>query len=79
MSTPGSHTTPSTASGVIFTDCGLLNSAAKRAPARKRSKSSTGRLPVLIKGKRVRTIIQSGSRAKVARWSIQSISPEPMK
>ncbi len=56
MSTPGSNTTQSTASGVIFTGCGLLDAAAKRAPARKRAKSSAGRLPVLIKGKRVRTI-----------------------
>ena len=56
MPTPGSHTTHTTAPGVIFTDCGSLKAAAARAPARKRTKSATGRLPVLIKGKRVRTI-----------------------
>lgn len=56
MPTSGSHTTQSTASGVIFTGCCLLNAAATRAPAPKRAKSGTGRLPVLIKGKRVRTI-----------------------
>ncbi len=56
MPTPGSHTTHTTAPGVIFTDCGSLKAAAARTPARKRTKSATGRLPVLIKGKRVRTI-----------------------
>ena len=56
MPATGTSTTQSAASGVIFTDCGLRSAAAKRAPARKRAKSSTGRLPVLIKGKRVRTI-----------------------
>ena len=58
MPATGINTTQSAASGVIFTDCGLRSAAAKRAPARKRakSKSSSGRLPVLIKGKRVRTI-----------------------
>jgi len=58
MPATGINTTQSTASGVIFTDCGLRSAAAKRAPALKRakSKSATGRLPVLIKGKRVRTI-----------------------
>ncbi len=38
--------------GVIFTGCALLAAA----PARKRAKSRASRLPVLIKGKRVRTI-----------------------
>lgn len=56
MPTPGSHTTHTAASGVIFTGCGPLNAAAARAPARKRAKPGTGRLPVLLKGKRVRTI-----------------------
>ncbi len=48
------------AASVIFTGCGLLDAAPARAraraPARKPAKSSASRLPVMIKGKRIRTI-----------------------
>ena len=60
MNTSGNliHDTP--AAGVIFTGCSLIDAAAKRAPARapkrKAAKSSASRLPVLIKGKRIKTI-----------------------
>ena len=40
------------AAGVIFTSCGLLDAA----PARAQAKPTKSRLPVLVKGKRVRTI-----------------------
>jgi len=56
MHTPGSHTSSMAAPGVIFTGCGAMNAAAGSAPADKPAKSSTGRLPVMVKGKRVKTI-----------------------
>jgi aminocarboxymuconate-semialdehyde decarboxylase len=42
------------ATGVIFTGCGLLGAAPARAQAR--SKARASRLPVMVKGKRVKTI-----------------------
>ncbi len=43
-----------TATGVIFTGCGLLGAAPARAQAKPKPRAS--RLPVLVKGKRVKTI-----------------------
>ncbi len=48
------------AASVMFTGCGPLGAAPARAPARKqarkRAKSGANRLPVMIKGKRIKTI-----------------------
>ena len=41
---------------VVFIGCAPRAAALARAPARKRVKSPTSRLPVLIKGKRIKTI-----------------------
>ncbi len=48
-----------TAPNVLFTSCGLLDAARARKPARKqakRPKQGASRLPVIIKGKRIKTI-----------------------
>ena len=41
---------------VLFTGCSPLDAAAARAPARKKAKGGASRLPVMIKGKRIKTI-----------------------
>ena len=57
MTTTATHSTNAARAGVIFTGCNALTAAAKRAPASKKAKkSSASRLPVKIKGKRVKTI-----------------------
>ena len=56
MITSGSLIKNTPAASVIFTGCSPLDAAAARAPVRKKAKSGTGRLPVMIKGKRIKTI-----------------------
>ena len=56
MITGGHFIQNAAAASVIFTGCGPLDAAPARAPARKKAKSGAGRLPVMIKGKRIKTI-----------------------
>ena len=45
-----------TTAGVMFTSCSLLDAAPARAQAPKPAKSGASRLPVMLKGKRIKTI-----------------------